>query len=599
MNKFKFKSAYSIAEALVTLLIVAIIFVAIAPNLVGKRPKLKNYFHSNHGIFTCTGQAVCNFPLPKDVKDIFVIAVGGGGGGAGAYCSSSNSYYSGDQEKDVTGKWSFVPGRAVYVDASSSSGGSWYGNCKRYPGDFVPSQHAYDCNVYPDAYYYERHYSCDQGDEIWRSRDQVWNEEKKQYVWEYEWYTPKRYEWDKNNYRTDGKYDIHCDYNKSTSRDCGDWTSGQLSSNCNYSYDFYHDFYRGTSLEDKNKGSGTCSTNWLLKPEVNDPKRGCDAKVFGGRGGNGWKYTARICPEPKPETCLQWRQAHSVGTGCTAKDIAAGKKWMGESYPQNKQCGHPYGAWGCIEPHKGAVSKKCMIYSDEGTKISYSIGKPGTARGGAANPLEIVGYTTKSGGAGGKANTNPTGDGVSGGGHNGMSLEYSTYSPVTKSSDNTLPGKPGYINFEEKYIAVGDGGSAGKMKAGYFKNVKGPITITVGAGGTAGLNGGEGGDGGTTTVKAAKGGFSVATGAGTPATGGNMDKGSSDGTLFSVPGGAGGTHSTYYEQCDGDNEHGGGSGEASKIQDFGKGGNGNGGIVPGCARNDGSPGNWGGVIIFY
>lgn len=611
------KCGYSIAEALVTLFIVALVFVIMAPSISGRKPKLKNYFHSKHGAFYCPPdpERPCVFDPPKDVKDIFVIAVGGGGGGAGAYCSSETNTYKGAQDKDVTGKWDYTPMTATYIEASGSSGGSYQGNCAEYPGgDYVPTKHAYDCNNYPNAYYYNRNFYCKQGNERTYNCRDIWDEALKKWVEKCDTYSPSRYYWSVAQYDNPSKGSISCNFNNSyTPNDCKTWQSGNLSNdsgdqwNCYREPDFIHDFYKGVSVEDA-KYESSCSTPWLLKPEVGQPNRGCNKNVYGGRGGSGEYYNKRVCPVPVDSECIKMREAHSINTGCTAKQKAQG--WgYGPKFPANKQCGHNFDDFGCTSPHKGAVGQKCVEYSDKSTKISFKIAKPGTDRGGSAMESTIVGYKNLAGGVGGKANTHgyvyPSG--VAGGGHTGMSEEYSTF-----PANNTKPGSPGYVKFTKKYIEVGGGGGAGKMKAGYFKNVKGPVTITVGQGGLGGKAGAVGGDGGTTIVKAAKGGFSISNentgGSGAPPTsGGVFDPGMINGVLFSVEGGAGGDHTRYYEVCfdpaddneEDPNKHDGGGGDSSKVPEYGGGGAGKGGIAPDCEANDGDDGKRGGVIIFY
>lgn len=294
------------------------------------------------------------------------------------------------------------------------------------------------------------------------------------------------------------------------------------------------------------------------------------------------------------------------------------------------KCGHPYGKYNCYVPHDGAVSKTCIEWDDSAKTIAYTIGyqgkagKPTGTKGrdtylnrptSSAGGIPQFGSATIQGGEAGPLNRHGSDKGGRpGGGHTGYSKEYSAYPRY-----HTQDGQVGWLGFAVKYINVGQGGSAGLTKAGYFKNVEGPIVITVGAAGKGGANGAVGTAGGQTVVKARSGGFNIfydiPTGSESP-TGGSgnnsnagTDIGPGDGTLFVSNGGAGGIHRKQYETCSvsgstelfdaESNKYSGGQGYPSEFDGYGHGGNGNGGTVPGCPPSSGHDGQGGGVIIFY
>lgn len=745
--------AYSIAEALATLFIISIIFVAVAPSIIGKKPKIASFVQAlrSHGVYYCN-EGNCTFNLPKDVKDIYVIAVGGGGGGAGSSCSEEGTTYGGEQEKDVDGTYEYTPLRTLYISGSSASGGSTQlrhngkYDCDYYTpaDDFnqIPNygSHSYECNVYKSegiahrygekktanmcTHTYWEYIDHPYNDDEWvcnwvddESSCKTWDEtvtpkkcteynKKQDCGWEtityHDWYwdnverteqcNPGSYHsWKENDttlpwsYSLEWKgqttlYSQYCDRNNGkaityTNGYVGNCSYGSKSFNCcEYASEnkyYGADPHIGTDFDwqyivtgkypreaDLTGRSDVCEISWLHKPEEGRPNRYCNAAVFGGNGGSGRAYYNRVCPIPGEGTCIKYREAHTITSSCTEdqirtqaesegceeihwtkpKDVTE-KLWNTLlkkcSYEQLQYklmragvCGHAYGEYNCFEPHRTPVTKKCIDWDFKGKTIAFTIGYPGKAGkpdGTAGRPIYLnrptanasgvitLGTDPIDGGDAGRLNAHGSDKGgVSGGGHTGMSREYSAL-PIY----NTEPGKPGWLGFAVKFIDVGLGGRAGTTRAGYFKNVEGPIQITVGAGGLGGANGAEGADGGTTIVKARKGGFNTfydvpsddsPTGV-APSGNSQIDTGTNDGTLFVAAGGAGGKHSRNYERCSvsgttsifdqDENKYGGGGGYSSEVEGYGRGGNGAGGTVPDCPKSSGENGQNGGVIIFY
>lgn len=167
-------------------------------------------------------------------------------------------------------------------------------------------------------------------------------------------------------------------------------------------------------------------------------------------------------------------------------------------------------------------------------------------------------------------------------------------------TENWMMGDEGKIHLTQNIINWGDGGNAGEVKSGYFKNVTGPVKITLGKGGKGGdANGEKGEDGTNTVVTAEKGGFGIKANSTILKLGNLFDKGDNNGFLIDSKGGEGGKRYVYYENCADYNTYESLPGKKNHT-DFGKGGNGGeGGTVPVCTEKKGYNGETGAVYIFY
>lgn len=279
------KKAYSIAEALVTMLIIALVFIFVAPQISKKRYLFKNIPFGKHGIYTCK-QESCVFNPPIGVRDIYVVATSAGGGGAGTTCGSETQGSTGSVGVDITGN--IAPHGLIHVDALAGGGASCQGQCDKYPhGEFIPSLHEQRCNIYPNASYEE------------------YDETTKEYTTKY----------------------ISCDFNKSTPEECST-----------------------ANLGESQEGNDVCAKTWIAKPEVGDPKRFCNANVYGKCGAPGASITVDFCA---------WRNT------CLERD--------------------PRG--------------KCTV-EETPQSIPYVIGGSGKKSGGSANPTKLGSYINLSGGGG-------------------------------------------------------------------------------------------------------------------------------------------------------------------------------------------------------
>lgn len=274
MTNKKIKKAYSIGEALITMLIIALVFIAVTPSLSKKKIHLNSLFRIKHGVYTCKGES-CTFNLPDGVKDIFVIATSGGGGGAGTYCGSSTYTISGGVGGDVSG--TIAAHGMAHIAALAGGGASCQGCCDAYPyGEFNPELHKKRCNIYPNATY-------EVEEEVNGQREKV-------------------------------THQVYCDFNGSS-----------RPSECD-----------NAALGDSQEGSAVCSKTWVLKPEVGMPKRGCNVAVFGRAGAGGSSTNASICLNRN--TCLEYTSQGECKLEETPASIpytigGAGKKSGGSGNP--------------------------------------------------------------------------------------------------------------------------------------------------------------------------------------------------------------------------------------------------------------------------
>lgn len=138
---FESKHAFSLAEAMITLLIVCLIVIASIPVLTKKRRSTEA---QNHGKWVCTlnekgkhtvwtkasnewvetGDS-CTFTAPLNARNFAVSAVGGGGGGASA--RKENKVWTSDFRVDYYGKYKMAAvgagGEAGKHNCGSSGGG--------------------------------------------------------------------------------------------------------------------------------------------------------------------------------------------------------------------------------------------------------------------------------------------------------------------------------------------------------------------------------------------------------------------------------------------------------------------------------------------
>lgn len=588
MNKIN--KAYSIAEALVTLLIVALIFIVLAPSISGKKPRYKQFFKSQHGMFYCDKEdGNCEFKLPDGVKDAYIIAIGAGGGGAGSSCSSENrtfNYNLNKLDEDTVFSYVFIPKSALYVSAFAAGGGSVQGECDRYPLEFDREIHDTRCKIFDNP----------------NKTITTWGPKKvqvqKMVNGELKWVdvSPVRYEYAQLSTNTT-PLGITCDMNtdkygktKADSR-CFNSQKSTYFPELSGTYKSYqYEIALGTSKEaSMTSRADVCEVDWIHKPDVGEPKRHCNSKIFGGRGGYGQGINnKRICPNlPDSPTCIKKVEAHDTPVGCKPEDIAKGYSWE-----KNQMCGHPCGAYNCCKPHnREYIEEKCLEYAKQDTDIPLSIGKPGAAGGGNANPIIVGKYFTVNGGNGGaRGSHGATAAGSAGGAHAGMSQEYSAFDFINNMPVNNYQrGKEGHAAIKKYYINVGSAGLAGEFQAGYFRNIKGTIKMKRGKKGKGGKDGAAGENGGDTSVRADESIF-------------NKD----ENLLFSK-GGKGGTVERHYEACNqniddeelSENKYENPKGQKTREKFFGGGGDGRGGTVPGCETTTGSDGQNGTVIIFY
>lgn len=493
------KKAYSIAEALITVFIIAVIIAVISPSLAKRNKYLNKIFNvGKHGIYTCKDET-CTFIPPEGVKDVYIIAASAGGGGAGTVCGKEITNYSGAVESDVT--LAINPNGKMKVEAIAGGGASCQGKCDMYPfGKFDPALHAKRCKIYSSAFYTTK-------EEIPQYKE-VYNPETKTTATVVIGYKQE-----------DVKHGIVCDFNGTPDKKCSEATLG-----------------------DSDEGNEVCGKSWIHKPEVGNPDRSCNAAVYGPCGADGAAASAEFCA---------WKNS------CLKRD-ERGKCALSET-PQN---------------------------------IPSKIGGSGRKDGGSANPTKVGSYMDLAGGPGCAGGPDAGGSKVNGAGgsHSGMSKAWSEI-PVP----NTEDGGVGRVTVTEKYIMWGGGGQPGRTKAGYFKNITGPIVMTVGKGGNGGATNGL--NGGPTIVRAQKGGYSVTTK--TVHSGKNLtDKGS--GLLLEVNGGLGGIQYKYYESCDSSENYFDTlkGGEHYNAKSHG----GNGGVagdIDNCPQTIGADGKEGLVVIFY
>lgn len=341
---------------------------------------------------------------------------------------------------------------------------------------------------------------------------------------------------------------ITCDYN----------SGGSWSDKC-----YGHGYETTRNAEESHTGiSGACGIVWVLKPEIGKPNRYCNKKIFGGRGGNGTNSGTTFCPAI--EGCLKYDEYGR----CTWKDTVTALTYtIGKGAFDQAESGASITA----KLPRGKNSYSLDANGNKITKYEYSYG------GGAGGALGVHGVG---------------GSGFAGGKHSGMSEEYSTQ-PVP----NWFKGENGQLSLSRNTIKWGDGGYPGETKSAYFKNVTGPVRITIGKGGKGSRDKGEIGT--NTVVTAVEGGFGIDTKSIIPSLKNLFDKGSPTGFLIEAEGGKGGEQHTYYESCSSSNYYGILPGKTHPSGSSGGGAGGEGGTIPTCTDKPGSDGQNGIVYIFY
>lgn len=699
---------YSILEMLMTMLVLVLVIMALLPAITNrKHPRQLFSFMKSHGVFYCTKEN-CTFNPPEGANELLILAVGGGGGGAGTKCGDKTEEIRGGKD-DVEGTRKYVPGRALYIEASSAGGGSSNGYCEKYPGNYDHYTHSKNCvtddTCIKDDYYYDNPYCyeslntcyrdveiCDKYGKCTTKKESYscsfmpprWNAGETLKLHSSErsdcvygavnaGQTPIAIHPDTVDYRYPeghprnshqlyysedlyGGFEPNC-YNSRSCQgisQCGP-SPYQAAYGCGFTawlkYKREYKCYGGNKEVSNTGLSYACGVDWVPVGVTGDNNRHCRAAHFGGEGGNGTKTSERIClmPDAGSAACEVKIPSHSVPSVCTNTQIQQAAKEKGciaaniqspvfkyrtDKVNQNNQgdacsaatlirelaargiCGHLPGQYNCYEYHTGEKQAGCAKWSDAASTIHYTVGKFGEKNTGIGSPSTPIGSikagdannTTISigglkninlkGGTGGAFGEHGVGgDGVTGGRHdgpNGTAGNEHTTDPKINAQD----GSAGYIIFTEKWIDVGQGGQGGNFKMGYFRNIKGPVTMTTGAGGSAGLNGEAGTDGGTTTVRAQKGGYSESNDG---TDNGHLDNGNTSGVLLEAAGGLGGKHIRRYESCSENNSYEGTKGGLSKLSQYGKGGDGSSikSTVPGCSPSGGKKGTRGAVIIFY